>query len=866
MSLSSPRAPYLPALLLALLPLLLAPDCQQGWQDGDDRTGGSGTTDGSSGQGTADDDDDDDTGDETPPPALNCDGGELSEIELADIWGRPLPGFGATDDATATLGPLEADCAPQQWLQCGLSVSGDNTDTAGSTANIDNWDVGVGNYSGREVAYAFRAPADARISWELVDPQPTVANQDLFVLRGSDDSCVAAEVMERGFNDVSFLARAGETYFMVLDSFPGEGGPFEVFLDCGALNDSQAPAGPNAFEALAEQPDGPFSITYTAPDYLPTTVSGRIEGGRFEDVQVTGSARFATSWDDRILPGSDEACRVNTLYVGLDHAWFAASAPRPPREGNQIDMMMSGEQLFEEVYLDLSEAQDSAHIATWWWQSDFELYRPAGHPTMTEEERYPQTIMGLLEASTWLDTKVMVSRFCDDSCFGWVDWITVDGELIDKAEELGDGFEVALQGNPTDVPLFDDFEPTPIEWELVDRVAEQPQWASRSFSGLTEDGNAARIDAPIASYHQKMMTIDGSIAYVSGMNIKAGDWDTENHYVFEPRRMSFDSDLDDREDVVNQEDESDQGPRKDYGLRIEGPIVADVDSVLEQRWEQSISAGEPYTENNTVWTAPLPTNSNLGGTLEAQFQVTLPDPYPERSILESHIKAIRQAQEYIYVEDQYWRAPVLNEVIIEVLEARPQVKLVVVTMPVSTLDPSAHWTAIGDQMFKERVPDQYVTFTTKSFDWAIDEGWFFDDIDVFNPQHSLHSKIFIVDDRYLTIGSANKNNRGMLYEGEANVAVLDEAWVSEQRQRLLENLVGPDYAGRVTDDFSETWDLLKEVAEANETAARWWDSNAGDMEPADAYQAESQTWPSGFLYPLELPDGSLIDPGPDAFR
>jgi|GEM_PF-3549795 len=828
---------------------------------------GSGSNGGGSGEGAglqpgnpSDDDDD-----ETPPPALTCAGEELAEIELVDIWGRPLSGVGADDDASATLTPLEADCAPQAWLQCGRSVVGDNSADAGTTENIDGWRVGVGAYAGREAAYAFRAGADGPITWELVDPRPLVANQDLFVLAGNGDSCRAEDVIERGFNDVTFQARAGETYFLVLDSFAGAGGPFEVFLDCGDdLNESQSPTGPEPFEELAAHEDGPFSITYSAPDYLPTTVTGRIVGGRFVDVQVTGTARAAASWDDRALPGYDAACRVNTLYVGLDHAWYAASAPRPPRTGNEIDLFLSGEEMYERVHADLLNATDNLHLATWWWESDFELLRPGEHWLMTEEQRYPQTVLGMLEAASFLDVKVLVSRFCDDDCFGWADWVTVDSELIDKAETAGDGFEVALQGNPTEVPLFDDYEPEPVLWWLVDRVAAQPQFATRTFLDLPEPADDARFDVAIASYHQKMLTIDGEIAFVSGMNVKATDWDTTEHGVFEPRRMNFDSDVEDRIEVLELEDEPDLSPRKDYGLRIEGPLVADVDTVLSQRWDQAISAGEPYTEFNTPWTPPSPANKSFSG-VEAQFQVTLPIPSPERSIVESLRKALAQAQEYVYVEDQYWRAPLLNEILLETLLARPQLKLVVVTSPISTLDPSAWWTKLTDELFREQVPDQYVTFTTKSFDWAPDDGWFTAGVEPFLVQHSVHSKLVIVDDRYLSVGSANKNNRGLLFEGEANVAVLDADWVREQRVALMTNLLGPDFAPQMTDDFSQTWELLNEAAEANEDAVRWWNANADDLTAEEARSAENTTWPSGFLYPLELPDSSLITPGPDAF-
>lgn len=846
------------ALVLALSGLLLAtPGCEKksAGANGNGSGSGGGLQSGNENDGES----------ETPPPALTCDGQALAEIELVDIWGRPLDGVGAGDDAAATLAPLAADCAPQAWLQCGRTVVGDNSAEAGTTDNIDGWRIGVGAYGGREAAYAFRASADGPITWELVNPRPLVANQDLFVLQGNEDSCRADDVVERGFNDVTFEARAGETYFLVLDSFAGEGGPYEVFLDCGDdLNEGQSPTGPDAFEELAVHEDGPFSITYSAPDYLPTTVTGRIVDGHFEDVQVTGTARAAASWDDRDLPGYEDACRVNTLYVGLDHAWYAASAPRPPRAGNEIELFLSGEELYERVHADLLGATDNLHLATWWWESDFEMLRPDEHWLMTEEERYPQTVLAMLEAASFLDVKVIVSRFCDDDCFGWADWVTVDAELIDKAETAGDGFEVALQGNPTEVPFFENYEPEPVLWWLVDRVAAQPQYATRTFLDLPEAMNDARFDVAIASYHQKMMTIDGEIAFVSGMNVKGTDWDTTEHEVFEPRRMEFGSDVDDRVEVLELEDEPDLSPRKDYGVRIEGPLVADVDIALSNRWSQAISAGEPYTELNTPWTAQPPANESFSG-VEGQFQVTLPIPSPERSIAESLRKALAQAQEYVYVEDQYWRAPLLNEILLKTLIDRPQVKLVVVTSPVSTLDPSAWWTKLTDELFREQVPDQYVTFTTKSFDWAPDEGWFSDGVEPLLIQHSVHSKLVIVDDRYLSVGSANKNNRGLLFEGEANVAVLDDDWVREQRVALMTNLLGPQFAPQLTDDFSQTWELLKEAAEANEEAVRWWDANAGDLSAEEALAAENTTWPSGFLYPLELPDSSLFKPGPDAF-
>jgi len=170
------------------------------------------------------------------------------------------------------------------------------------------------------------------------------------------------------------------------------------------------------------------------------------------------------------------------------------------------------------------------------------------------------------------------------------------------------------------------------------------------------------------------------------------------------------------------------------------------------------------------------------------------------------------------------------------------------------------------------VPEQYATYTLKSFDWS--RGWADEttddeedppDVQRHLIPQSLHSKLVIIDDRYLSVGSANKNNRGMLFEGEANLAVLDDAWVRAARTRVLRNILGPRFAPQLTDNFDQTWELLRQAAAWNETTTDWWGDEAFRMSVAEAQAAELTTWPSGFLYPLELPTWSVLGPGPDAF-
>ena len=48
----------------------------------------------------------------------------------------------------------------------------------------------------------------------------------------------------------------------------------------------------------------------------------------------------------------------------------------------------------------------------------------------------------------------------------------------------------------------------------------------------------------------------------------------------------------------------------------------------------------------------------------------------------------------------------------------------------------------------------------------------------------VHAKVGIVDDRWLTVGSANLNNRGFLNDAELNIAVANPQAASELRVSL----------------------------------------------------------------------------------
>jgi phosphatidylserine/phosphatidylglycerophosphate/cardiolipin synthase-like enzyme len=607
---------------------------------------------------------------------------------------------------------------------------------------------------------------------------------------------------------------------------------------------------------------GAHEIQIAAPDHAPLTLSFSVGGeGVLDSVAVSEGGWLARSTDERPLPGFYDRCTVQTIYVGLDHLWFAGFASSPPMTDNALEFLMNGGEFWEAVADDVSLATETVHWTTWWWESDFELLRPDYHWTLTESERWESAVDTLLTDLSGVTRRVLVSELCGDDCFGLGEWLTSDDILDEHGAAAGDDFEVMLQPNLTSVPLFDPYIPPVISLDFLARLLDRPEFADRDFEGSAGRG----IEVPAASYHQKLITVDGQVAYVSGFNTKGTDWDSSEHGVFDERRMDFTSDNDDRIDVLDKQELPDFEPRRDYGVRIEGPLVGDVEKLFVQRWTDARSNQDAYWQNASI-PSPATATGPVSGGVEAQLVLTMPEPAPERSVLETLSKAIRQAEDYIFIEDQYWRAPLLNAVLLEELLAKPALQLVVITMPVSSLDGGAYWTVETDQLFRNAVPDQYRTFQLASFDWAWDVGVFYDSVEPYVSDIFIHSKLVIVDDVYLSVGSANKNNRGMLYEAEANVSVLDHSWVSAVRQRVFDNLLGPYWSAQQTGDPVTDFVLFDLAAEDNAYVVNWWLESAELMDDeAEADYWDNLVYVSGFLYPLDLGTDWWFELGPDAF-
>lgn len=452
---------------------------------------------------------------------------------------------------------------------------------------------------------------------------------------------------------------------------------------------------------------------------------------------------------------------VNRIVI---YDWFTRGKDRaPPRGGNAVEVLVDGEAGWGRVAGDLEQAEREIQIATWMCRPDIELRRPLELALTEPRERGHFRL----------------------------------GEILERRAKAGAKVRLLIWGMAY----------TPI----LDRWMRRWYWQGRDNIDVLEQDHPSFI----GSHHQKTITIDGRVGYCGGMNLKENDWDTIAHVPHEVRRSPHDTGPPERLPIAARMETPPFAPRHDLIVRLEGPSVGDLVDNFADRWAQSVRARRRSVVGRAVdwvrrWLGhgdyPVVHASKSLPEPKGEHwaQVVRTTPGGEDGILGAYVRAIRNARRYIYIENQYFRSPIIGEELRRVCAANPRLRLAVVVRPVnggrpSLIDPSGYWTAHTLQLIREARPDFELTVL---YAWGrdADQRLVWEEVDV-------HAKVMVVDDVWLTVGSANINDRGFKTEGETNVVVLDKGLGKDLRTRLMaEHLEVPVDDPRL-DDVDESFDL-----------------------------------------------------------
>jgi phosphatidylserine/phosphatidylglycerophosphate/cardiolipin synthase-like enzyme len=383
------------------------------------------------------------------------------------------------------------------------------------------------------------------------------------------------------------------------------------------------------------------------------------------------------------------AGRLEQLDPPADRSLWAAGDP-PPRAGNSLEVLIDGEQALPAIAEALAGARSHVHIAGWHLSADFGLTRDAGAARLRD----------LL------------------------------GELAQRVDVR------VLLGAGAPLPLF-----TP-DRAAVRGVRDELLRGTRVQCALDSH------ERPMHCHHEKLVIVDGQIAFVGGIDITSlgGDrFDGGGH----PMRSRL--------------------GWHDAAARITGPAVADVAEHFATRWQE-----------NTGQRIDASASASASGDVELQVVRTVPEkiyrafPRGDFRILESYTRALRSARSLIYLESQFLWSVQVVEILAAKLRDPPSDSFRIVVLLPARPNNGADSTR-GQLAALVRADAGAGRFLAATISARTGE--------LSGPLY-VHAKIAIIDDAWLTLGSANLNEHSFFNDTEMNVVTCSGAVARETRLRL----------------------------------------------------------------------------------
>jgi phosphatidylserine/phosphatidylglycerophosphate/cardiolipin synthase-like enzyme len=299
-------------------------------------------------------------------------------------------------------------------------------------------------------------------------------------------------------------------------------------------------------------------------------------------------------------------------------------------------------------------------------------------------------------------------------------------------------------------------------------------------SCILDDSAQGILHHPIESLHQKIAVVDGTHAFVGGIDMLvelSGDfdrWDTHSHHYSSSLRS-------------NTEDRAPHNWHDAHAL-IEGPAAGDVEHNFRQRWNDVVLRHKWDTQ---LLVPEHPLAPRLESSSVAQVARTIPaHTYsfaPEdgiQGIAQLYANALSNARHFVYIENQYlWThafygidrpglgtdSPDMERNVRELAAALQRGATVALVLP-DHPNTGRDFTDSGLARLRAEAPEAAAQGRIQVFCLAASAE--VDGEELYRPIY-VHAKVMIVDDLWSTIGSANLNNRGMRDDTEMNVATLD---------------------------------------------------------------------------------------------
>ena len=294
------------------------------------------------------------------------------------------------------------------------------------------------------------------------------------------------------------------------------------------------------------------------------------------------------------------------------------------------------------------------------------------------------------------------------------------------------------------------------------------------------------------SHHQKIVVIDDRIAFSGGIDLTCRRWDAPAHSPDDPRRMAKGTPY---------------PPFHDLMMAVDGSAARALGDLARERWRRATGheiepAGDKRgrrfgrSERSTVdWPDSLEADLT-----DVEIAISRTEPAVNgsggvREVEALYLDAIRGARRSIYIENQYFTADKVGDALVERLreENGPEIIVVLRELSHGWLEELTMQTLRTRLIEKLRAADSHNRFRVfYPYIAGLKDGTCID----------VHSKMMIVDDEIVRIGSANLANRSMGLDTECDLTIEAhgredvQVAIRSLRARLLAEHLGADAVRR----------------------------------------------------------------------
>jgi phospholipase D1/2 len=321
-----------------------------------------------------------------------------------------------------------------------------------------------------------------------------------------------------------------------------------------------------------------------------------------------------------------------------------------------------------------------------------------------------------------------------------------------------------------------------------------------------------------SSHHQKLVIIDGKLAFCGGLDLTGGRWDTRDHAPDNQHRKGPDGEP--------------YGPFHDMQSVVDGETAQALTDLVSDRWERA-ACRTPYCPETKgdPWPDDVPTLFEDQQIAIARTIPPLGDRDGVHEIQQLYFDMISNAETLIYLENQYFTSGPIACALVDRLKARPNLELVMVSSkePFGFLE--AHSMNSGRRSFMRHFEENDLMDRVRSVYPRVP-----DDTDA-GQEVQIHAKLTIIDDQLFRVGSANLTNRSMGTDGECDLAIQAKSAADRETILAIRNDLLAEHLGMSIEEVAkeiESHGNLRSLIDARKNQSRTLidiDFETDDAEP-----------------------------------